>query len=58
MDVFDRTTFIADAKKFVDDTETAGMEIADQSTKQKMEKKSKMRSSMTKNRRGNVLRTV
>ena len=39
MDVFDRTTFIADAKKFADDTVTAGMEIGDQFTKQKMEKK-------------------
>ena len=58
MDVFDRTTFIADAKKFVDDTKTADMEIADQPTKQKMEKNSKMRLSMTKNRRGHVLRIV
>ena len=58
MDIFDRTIFIADAKKFVDDTETAGMEIADQPTKQKMKTKSKMRSSMTKNKRGHVLRTV
>ena len=43
MDLTDRTTFIADAKKFVDDMEAQGMEIVDQPTKQKMGKKSKMR---------------
>ena len=36
MDLIDRTTFIGDEKKFVDDTEAAGMEIVDQPTKQKM----------------------
>ena len=35
MDLIDRTTFIADAKKFVEDTEAAKK---DQPTKQKLEK--------------------
>ena len=39
MNLFDRTIFIADAKKFVKDKEAAEMEIVDQPTKQKMEKK-------------------
>ena len=43
MDLTDRTTFIADKKKFVDDMEAQGMEIVDQPTKQKMGKKDKMR---------------
>ena len=39
MNLFDRTIFIADAKKFVEDKEAAEMEIVDQPTKQKMGKK-------------------
>ena len=39
MDLIDRTTFIADTKKFVEDKEAAEMEIVDQPTKQKMGKK-------------------
>ena len=39
MDLIDRTTFIADTKKFVEDEEAAKMEIAGQPTKQKMEKR-------------------
>ena len=33
MDLIDRTTFIGDEIKFVDDTKAAGMEIVDQPTK-------------------------
>ena len=39
IDLTDRTTFIADTKKFVDDMEAQSMEIVDQPTKQKMGKK-------------------
>ena len=39
MNLFDRNIFISDAKKFVEDKEAAEMEIVDQPTKQKMEKK-------------------
>ena len=39
MVLIDRTPFIADAKKFVEDTEAAKMEIVDQPTKQKLEKR-------------------
>ena len=38
MDLIDRTNFIADKKKFIEDTEVAKMEIADLTIKQKMEK--------------------
>ena len=38
MDLIDRTTFIADTKKFVEDTEVTKMENVDQPTKQKKEK--------------------
>ena len=39
MNLFNRNIFISDAKKFVEDKEAAEMEIVDQPTKQKMEKK-------------------
>ena len=38
MDLIDRTNFIADKKKFIEDTEVAKMEIADLTIKQEMEK--------------------
>ena len=38
MDLVNRTTFIADTKKFVEDTEVTKMENVDQPTKQKKEK--------------------
>ena len=58
MDLIDRTTFIADTKKFVEDKEAAEMEIVDQPTKQKMEKRSKIRLPITKNIPEYVLRIV
>ena len=58
MDLIDRTTFIADAKKFVDDTEAAGMEIADQPTKQNMEKKEQNKIAYDEKQEGHVLRIV
>ena len=33
MDLINKTNFTADTKKFVNDTEAAGMEIVDQPTK-------------------------
>ena len=42
MDLINRTFFIADAKKFVADTQSSQMQIFDNSTKQKMEKKEQM----------------
>ena len=39
MDLIDRTNFIADTKKFIEDTEAAKMEIADLTVMQEMEKK-------------------
>ena len=38
MDIIDRTTFIADAKKFVQDTKVEQMETVDSAVKRKMEK--------------------
>ena len=58
MELIDRTTFIADAKKFDEDTEAAKMEIIDPATTQKMEKKNKLWSTMTKNRSKQRSRTV
>ena len=39
MDLIDKTTFIADTKTFVEDTEVVKMEIIDQPTKTKNGKK-------------------
>ena len=39
MDLIDRTNFIPNTKKFIEDTEAAKMEIVDPTIKQKMEKK-------------------
>ena len=55
MDLIARTTFIADAKKFVEDKEVAEMEIVDQSIKEKMGKKEKIRWSLTTKTRGSTI---
>ena len=39
MSLNDRTTFIADTKKLIEDTEAAKIEIVDLTIKQKMEKR-------------------
>ena len=39
MDLIDRANFIADTKKFIEDTEVAKMEIVHLTVKQEMEKK-------------------
>ena len=39
MDLIDRTNFIADTKKFIEDTEAAKMKIVHPTIKQEMEKK-------------------
>ena len=38
MDICDRTTFVADAKRFVQDTKVAEMETVDSAVKRKMVK--------------------
>ena len=55
VDLIARTTFIADAKKFVEDKEVAKMEIVDQSIKEKMGKKEKMRWPITTKTRGSTI---
>ena len=52
MDLIDGTSFITDAKKFVEDTQASQMEIFDNSTKQKMEKKEQMLIEDDEKRRG------
>ena len=58
MDLIDRTTFIADTKKFVEDTEAAKMELVVQSSNKKLKKGSKFRLIMTKSRRKRVPRII
>ena len=58
MDLIDRTTFIADTKKFVEDTEAAIMEIVVQPSKKKLKKGSKFRLIMTKSRRKRMPRII
>ena len=58
MDLIDRTNFIADTKKFIEDTEAAKMEIADLTVMQEMEKKEQDSIDSDKNKRRQEMKIV